>query len=50
VCYECTLQFDNFPLSIGQKINGVTEGLRIEVKVKENVTQEIKINMGAKNS
>jgi hypothetical protein len=29
-------------LSTGQKFNGVKKGLRIEMKVKDEVTQEIK--------
>jgi hypothetical protein len=35
-------------LSTGQKFNRVKEGLKIEMKVKDEVTQEIKAN--AKNA
>jgi predicted NACHT family NTPase len=39
---------DGMLLSTGQKINGVKKGLRIEMKVKDEVTQEIKTK--AKNA
>ena len=34
--------FYEYQLSTGQKFNGVKKGLRIEMKVKDEVTQEIK--------
>ncbi len=36
------MDFYNVLLSTGQKFNGVKKGLRIEMKVKDEVTQEIK--------
>jgi len=36
------LAFYQFLLSTGQKFNGVEESLGIEMKVKDEVTQEIK--------